>query len=110
MLRAKSVTLKEFGEWLKKNVDKTWFTGYEKGEEDAEIKFDFSHGGFSGKPGATPLIKYIHPIIDCRDMKVWSIKFRGSMEETNVSTHDEFDGTILELFESKFPKEFKKEK
>lgn len=108
MKRAKPVTLRQFGEWLKNNVSKTWFTGYEIGEEDQKLKFNFEDGGFASKPGHTPLIKYIHPVVDCRDMKVFLIKFRGSMEETTVSIHDEYDGNILELFESKFPDVFGK--
>lgn len=103
MKRAKPVTMKQLGQWIKKNINKTWFTGH------TDLGWEgLGEGGFSGKPGATPLIKYITPVFDCRDMKVFSITFRGAMEETNVNASMEFDGNILELFESKFPEEFKK--
>lgn len=100
---AKPVTLQQLTDWVAKNIDKTWFTGH------SDMGFEgMNEGGFSGKPGATPLIKYISPVFDCRDMKVFRIEFRGSMEETVVDFRDEFDGDILELFESKFPEEFGK--
>jgi hypothetical protein len=101
---ARPVTLQQLTDWVKKNTCKTWFTGHEDLGNEC-----FMEGGFAGKPGHTPLIKYIEPAFDCRDMKVFRIKFRGAMPETVVDFRDEFDGTILDLFESKFPNDFKKE-
>lgn len=102
MKQAEPVSIKEFVEWLKKNVHKTWYI------------VDILKGGFAGAEGHSHLIKYITPHIDTRTMRIYSIEIDGSFPEGNgrmrVGSDMQFDGNILELLESKFPENFKKEK
>lgn len=98
---AESVTIKQFIQWLQRNTKKTWYVGG-----------DLSKGGFGGGVGHTPLIKYIIPHIDTRDMEIFSIDVSGSFPESKMNVNvagspDDFNGTILDLLESKFPDDFK---
>lgn len=98
---AQPITLQQLNDWLRANRNKTWYNCH-IGNADYD-------GGFSGKPGATPLIKYVWPRFDCRDYEIYQIEFSGSFpSNVIVSERDPFEGNLLELFESKFPEEFKK--
>jgi hypothetical protein len=96
-MQAKAVTIKQFINWLQRNTKKTWYIR------------DIMKGGFGGGRNHTPLFKYITPHIDTRTMEIFSIDVEGSFPESrmNVNGCMEFNGTILELLESKFPDDFK---
>ena len=89
-MKCREVSLKEFAEWMKNNVKYTW---------------NLKKGGFSSfNSGGSPLIKYIFPKIDTRDMKV----FRIDIERHNLTVdfRDEDDelkkgATILDLLDLK---------
>lgn len=94
---ARSVTPSEFFKWLKNHTHKTWFMGKE--------------GGFMGKEGASPVMKYIHPIIDTRDMKIFHISFDNRKLDVDFrdsdSGKDDEDDTgesILDLINKKIEK------
>lgn len=82
-INARPVTLKECHEWLKKHESHTW-----------------SHNRKVTSKRPYLAIKYIEFGMDTRDWVVWKITGSGT-EEFSVTTHDEFDGTILELLEER---------
>jgi hypothetical protein len=79
---ARSVTLKEFSDWIKEHLHMTWFLG----EGGA-----FSTQGREKDGG--PYIKYFYPSLDTRTMKIFHIKTNYH----EVDFREEFDGTILDL-------------
>jgi len=88
MKNAKAVTLSECQKFLKDNYQHTWLhPGFRK-----ELKLDYK---------CTFKIKYIDFQFDTRDWRVWKITGRGLSNEFEVSTHDKFDGTILDLLTKK---------
>jgi hypothetical protein len=79
-----AITPKEFNEWLKNNIKYTWNLSKE--------------GGFFRSSGGTPIFKYFYPKLDTRDMMIFRIDFKGSLEETHVDFRDcEKDENILDL-------------
>lgn len=84
-MQAKAVSLKEFTDWIDKNIHRTW-----------------NHGPKMSKLMSRSLeIKYFYPSIDTRDMKVFHIRISGWGDDWDVNHCDKFDGTILELLEKK---------
>lgn len=82
-ITARPVKLSELALWIETNLHRTW------------------HFSQWAKPGHLRQIKYLKPNIDTRDMKVWRIEIDGFYDVKDVSTHDEFDGNILQLLEKK---------
>jgi len=97
---AKSVTLKQFSEWLQQIEHRTWshrwFLPHKFPEIDREGK---KH---------TREVKYFYPkmefSLDTRDWRVFHIQTRDPELQANQS--DDFEGTILELLETKMDKKF----
>lgn len=83
---ARSVSMKEFGTWIKENLHKTWYLG----EGGAFSKEGRAKGG-------SPQIKYFYPSIDTRTMDIYHIKTNYH----EVDFREEFPGTILDLLEHK---------
>lgn len=54
-----TINPKQFMDWLKSNINKTWYLG--------------KNGGFSGKEGSSPFFKYFYISIDTRDMEIFHI-------------------------------------
>jgi hypothetical protein len=85
----KSVTIKEFSDWVDKNKHYTWLIGKD--------------GGFNPDNKGGPLMKYIHPVIDTRDMSIYRITF--DREELNVDFRDEDEGeSVLDVLDNKIKK------
>lgn len=88
-MNTKPVTPKEFAEWLKNNIHKTWFLSKE--------------GGYSSKKvGSGPHMKYIQPTIDTRTMKIYSITTNSKNLSVNFQEKaPEGVDTILDLLDYK---------
>ncbi len=80
--KARPVALQELHSWLKENIELTWYLGKLE---------DGRHGHFRA-------MKYLDMCLDTRTMSVWKIDIRGGI---TVSTHDDFDGNILELLKER---------
>lgn len=85
---AREVLLSELHNWLKENSELTWHHGSEL----------YGKGGFGQK--TCPVIKYIHPHLDTRDMKIYHLTTSG-VGNYCVDFREEFDGTILDLLKYK---------
>lgn len=83
-MKAKPVTMQELTDWVKANEHRTWHWP------------KITNGLKS-----TMEIKYLSFSLDTRDMEVWSISVEGAGPDYHACDKDEFDGTILELLESK---------
>jgi hypothetical protein len=98
MFHAKPVCMKDCEAFLKKHYRDTWLTPWACKKLNLNYETSFK-------------IKYINFHFDTRDWKVWRITGRGLGNDFLVSTHDEFEGTILELLAQKLelndPKEGK---
>jgi len=82
---ARSVTLEEFKEWVKKNEKHTW-----------------SIADMAGwKEGSTHLIKYFDLSFDSRTMDIFRIGCRGSCKEFSVHVGDDIHYLKEELKEFK---------
>ena len=90
---ARSVTLKEFHQFIKDNLHNTWYLG-EGG--------CFSQTG--REKGGMPRIKYFYPSLDTRTMDIYHIK----TDRFEVDFREEFDGTILDLLLHKINEEVRK--
>ena len=96
---ARSVTIQEFKEWLKRPeiLNLTWYRDFE--EEDSDPEFSKVE-----KIGRSSLaVKYFDICLDTRDMKIWQISTRSFI---NVSVRDssssKYKGkTILDILEEK---------
>lgn len=76
------MTLDEVNQWIKRNTLRTW-----------------SFPNF-GKENSTLEIKYFRFNLDTRDMKIFRIEIDGFADKV-ADFREDFDGTILELLESK---------
>ena len=89
---AKAVNLKQLTEWVRGNLDLTWFVG-----KDSFGEHNFSKSSLQ--------IKYMDIVLDTRDMKVFSISVRGMGRKLNVNHGEDFEGSILELLSEKLKAE-----
>jgi len=62
----KCVKMSELIAWTKKNLHKTWYHG--KGGGFDSLDTDSKH---------SPVVKYLRPILDTRDMKIFRIEWEG---------------------------------
>jgi hypothetical protein len=79
----KTITPKEFVEWVKNNEHRTW--SFRKG---------WGQGG-------THEIKYLRFHLDTRDMKIYRVEMNGLGMEEVADFREDFDGNLLELMEHK---------
>ena len=70
---ARPVTLKEFNDWIKENVHRTWFRD-------------------PSNPNKTLEIKYLYPSLDTRDMKIF---FVGTRNDKVYGSHVDDHETVL---------------
>lgn len=83
---AREVSLGELHNWLKENSHLTWC-----------LNKNYGPGAFgSSHEEASPIIKYIYPYFDTRDMHIYHINTEG-FGKYAVDFREEFDGTILDL-------------
>lgn len=85
--KARPVALQELHNWLKENIELTWYLG--KLED--------------GRGGRFRAMKYLDMCLDTRTMAVWRIDIR---HDVVVSIHDEYKGSILELLKEKIYKKY----
>lgn len=90
-----AVSPRQFLDWLKENLHKTWYMG--------------KNGGFgSAKEDATPFYKYFYLSLDTRDMKIFHIGTNmGPVDFRDEPTSDEKN--ILDLLSEKVKKSNQKD-